>query len=62
MPTADQVISKIAVAIDPTDSKTGGRWAAPTGRPIVERAEPGNAAVDAFCLTRIRGFLKSLPR
>ena len=48
LPTVEQGVSKIAVAIDLADSNAGGRWAAPTGWPIVERVDLDNAAVDAF--------------
>ena len=58
LPTVDQGVSKIAVAIDLTDSKAGGRWAAPTGRPIVERADLDNAAADAFYPLWIMGVSK----
>ena len=56
LPSADQGISKIAVEIGRTDSKASGRWAAPTGWPIVERADLDNAAVDEFYTHWIRGF------
>ena len=55
VPTAGQEVSEIAFAKDLTDSKAGDRWAAPTGWPIVERADLDNAAVDDFYPPRIRG-------
>ena len=56
LPTADPGISKIADAIGRVDSKASGRWAAPTGWPIVERTDLDNAAVDEFYTHWIRGF------
>ena len=51
-------VSKIDVAIDLAESKAGGRRAAPTGRPIVERADFDNAAADASYPPLIRRFPK----
>ena len=62
LPTVDNGVTEIDVAVDLADSKAGDRWAAPTGWPIVDRADMDNAAVDTFYPPWIRGFPKSLSR